>query len=82
MLYIFDENLVFGVDLNIIELLGIKKEKVITKITNISNSILLGNEIFNKCRDFMKELNNGEKLIPYIYRNGEYDKNNDLSVVC
>jgi len=72
MLYIFGENIIFGVDLNICELIGINKEKIIEKIDNIPNSILIGNEIFNKCKEYIKKLDNREKLVPYIYKNGEY----------
>jgi len=72
MLYIFGENIIFGVDLNICELIGINKEKIIQKIVNIPNSILIGNEIFNKCKDFIKRTDNREKLVPYIYKNGKY----------
>ena len=72
MLYIFGENIMFGVDLNICELIGIKKDKIVEKINTLSNSILLGNEIFNKCKDFIKRTDNREKLVPYIYKNGKY----------
>ena len=72
MLYIFGENIIFGVDLNICELIGINKEKIIERIEDIPNSILIGNEIFNKCKDYIKRTNNREKLVPYIYKNGEH----------
>jgi len=72
MLYIFAENIIFGVDLNICELIGINKEKIIERIENIPNSILIGNEIFNKCKDYIKRTDNREKLVPYIYKNGEH----------
>jgi hypothetical protein len=72
MLYIFGENIIFGVDLNICELIGINKEKIIERIEDIPNSILIGNEIFNKCKDYIKRTDNREKLVPYIYKNGEH----------
>ena len=72
MLYIFGENIIFGVDLNMCELIGINKEKIIERIENIPNSILIGNEIFNKCKDYIKRTDNREKLVPYIYKNGEH----------
>lgn len=68
MLYIFGENLVFGVDLNICEFIGIKKQKIIDKVKEITDVTLLQNEIFNKCKDLIN--NNREKIIPYIYYNG------------
>ena len=72
MLYIFGENIIFGVDLNICELIGVNKEKIIERIDIIPNSILIGNEIFNKCKDYIKRTDNREKLVPYIFKNGEY----------
>jgi len=82
MLYIFDENIIFGVDLNITELIGINKDKIIDRVTRFSNSILIGNEIFNKCKEYIKKLDNREKLLPYIYKNGEYGKDSDISIIC
>jgi hypothetical protein len=73
MLYIFDENIVFGVDLNICELIGITNTKIIERITSLPNSILLGNEIFNKCKDLIKKIDNKERILPYVYKNGKYN---------
>jgi len=73
MLYIFNENLIFGIDLNICDFIGVKKEKIIGRITSLPNSLLLGNEIFNKCKEIIKKIDNKERLIPYIYKNGEYN---------
>ena len=73
MLYIFDENLVFGVDLNICELIGVKRDKIIDRITNLPNSILIGNEIFNKCKELITKTDKKERILPYVYRNGKYN---------
>lgn len=80
MLYIFSENLVFGVDLNICEFIGLSKEKIIDKVNTLSDVTLQQNEIFNKCKDLIK--NNREKIIPYIYYNGTNNENSNLSVFC
>ena len=80
MLYIFSENLVFGVDLNICEFIGLSKDKIIDKVNTLSDVTLLQNEIFNKCKDLIK--NNREKIIPYIYYNGTNNENSNLSVFC
>ena len=76
MLYIFSENLVFGVDLNICEFIGLSKDKIIDKVNTLSDVTLLQNEIFNKCKDLIK--NNREKIIPYIYYNGTNNENSNL----
>lgn len=72
MLYIFGDNIIFGVDLNISEFVGIKKEKIIGRILNLPQSILIENEIFNKCKEFVKKLGNKQRLIPYIVKYGRY----------
>ena len=73
MLYILGENIVFGVDLNITTMIGVEKEKIIDRIKKIPNSILLGNEIFNKCKGFINKIDNREKMVPYVYKNGKYE---------
>jgi hypothetical protein len=73
MLYIFGDDIIFGVDLNITKYIGIPKDKIISRIHNLPNSVLIENEIFNKCKEFIKRLDNRQKLIPYIVKNGKYD---------
>jgi hypothetical protein len=73
MVYIFEENIVFGVDLNIIEYTKLNKEKVIEKIKNIGDNVLVSDEIFNKCKDLLYKIKFKNKLIPYIYKNGEFE---------
>jgi hypothetical protein len=72
MLYIFGDNVIFGVDLNITEYIGIPTEKIINRVNRLYESNLIENEIFNKCKDLIKKLNNKEKLVPYIIKNGKY----------
>ena len=38
MLYIYGDNLIFGVDLNIMEYIGVKKEKIISRTNLIEES--------------------------------------------
>jgi hypothetical protein len=73
MVYIYDENIIFGVDLSIIEYTNLNKEKIINKIKNIGDNVLVSDEIFNKCKDLLYKIKFKNKLIPYIYKNGEYN---------
>ena len=82
MLYIYGDNLIFGVDLNIVEYIGVKKEKIISIINPIEEVTLSENEIFNKCKEIVVKINNGDKMIPYIYKNEKQCKDNDISVIC
>lgn len=73
MLYVYDENIVFGIDLNITNLVGIDNSKLISKLRDLPNSTLLENEIFIKCSSIIKKIKNNDKILPYIYRYGECD---------
>jgi hypothetical protein len=70
MIYIYGENLIFGIDLNVLSLIEGKKEKIIKTIKNLSNNTLIDSEIFNKCRDFIYKIKNKNRYIPYIYTYG------------
>lgn len=70
MVYIYGENIIFGVDLNIISLKEGKVDKVINKVKNLENNILVDSEIFNKCKDFIYKIKNKNRYIPYIYKYG------------
>jgi hypothetical protein len=72
MLYIYTDNIIFGVDLDIVEYIGIKKEKVIKKLKSISCDFLTNDEIFIKYKNLLKNIDNKYRYIPYIY---DIDKN-------
>ena len=83
MLYIYDENIVFGVDLNMTKLIGVDSNRLLKKISDLPNSILIKNEIFNKCSGIVKKINNkNSKILPYIYRYGECNENSHSSIIC
>jgi hypothetical protein len=70
MVYVYGENIIFGIDLNIVELFDGKKEKVINKITHLKNNTLIDSEIFNKCKDLIYKIKNKNRYIPYVYSYG------------
>ena len=82
MLYIHEENLVFGVDLNIMELIGIDKSKILTKIQTLPQSVLIRKQVFNKCKSLVTKINKNNKILPYIYRYGECSEDNHSSLFC
>ncbi len=67
MVYIYSEGMIFGIDLEIVEYLGIKRDKVITKLRNLSGCRFIDTEIFNKYKGIMTKINNKVRLIPYLY---------------
>ena len=72
MVYVYGENIIFGIDLNIIEYSSIKKEKILNRIKNLNNNVFVSDEIFNKCKGLLYKIKYKNKLIPYIYKNGEF----------
>ena len=70
MVYIFGDNIIFGIDLNILDYFDSKKEKVLKVINNLNSAVLIDSEIFNKYRDFLYKIKNKNRLIPYIIKNG------------
>lgn len=73
MLYIYGENIIFGIDLNVIDYTNISKQKIINKVLSIKNNTLIDEEIFNKCRGLLYNNKNKIKLIPYIVKNGNFE---------
>ena len=70
MVYIFGDNIIFGIDLNILDYFDGKKEKTLRAINNLNSAVLIDSEIFNKYRDFLYKIKNKNRLIPYIIKNG------------
>ena len=70
MVYIYGENIIFGIDLNIVSLFEEKYEKIVNKVKNLENNTLVDLEIFNKCKELIFKLKNKDKYIPYIYEYG------------
>jgi hypothetical protein len=70
MIYIFGDNIIFGIDLNVLNYFENKKEKIVQKIKNLKESVLVDSEIFNNYRGFIYKIKNKQRLIPYIIKNG------------
>ena len=70
MVNIFGDNIIFGIDLNILDYFDGKKEKTLRVINNLNSAVLIDSEIFNKYRDFLYKIKNKNRLIPYIIKNG------------
>lgn len=70
MVYIFGDNIIFGIDLNILDYFDGKREKTLKVINNLNSAVLIDSEIFNKYRDFLYKIKNKNRLIPYIIKNG------------
>jgi GTPase SAR1 family protein len=65
-IYIYGDNLIFGIDLNIMDFIGIDKYKLKNKIEKITNVLLSKNDIFICYNDLISEFNNDVKYITYF----------------
>jgi len=70
MVYIYGENILFGVDLNTVNYFQNKKDKVLNRLKSLKNCVLVDSKIFNKYRDFLYKIKDKKRLIPYIIKNG------------
>lgn len=80
MLYIYGNNLIFGVDLKLLKYMGFNVIKIKTKIKKFSNVFLDDNKILIEYKKNIDALNNQIKYIPFLYSlvNGE---NNTASII-
>lgn len=67
MVYIYGEKLIFGLDLSLLEFVGLKKERVLSKLSKINQVLLGDNQIFIEYKKRVENLDNQVKFIPYLY---------------
>jgi len=67
MLYIHNENTIYGVDLKLVKYLDFDAEKTINKIKRYSTVFLTDSDIIIEYKDIIDMLNNEVKYIPYLY---------------
>jgi len=67
MIYISTEKYIFGIDLQLIDFVGLSVDKLINKIKKKSNVFLSKNTIFIEYKNRVENLDNQVKYIPYLY---------------
>lgn len=67
MIYIYGAELIFGIDLNLLQYVGFDEKKIEKKIKSICNEFLEDDEIFIVYKDNMERLNYQIKYIPFLY---------------
>lgn len=77
MCYIFYDDMTYGINWDVMEYLGIEKQRLIKYLKGKNFKILQKDEIFNKC---MFETNNN-KVLPYLYYLKFYDQQDLISVL-
>lgn len=73
VIYIYSNNIIFGIDLNLIEYVGFNPDKVREKIKDKSAVFLEGEEILIEYKNHLERLDNDIKLIPFLYFINPYE---------
>jgi hypothetical protein len=80
MIYIYSDNIIFGVNLNLLEYIGLDIEKIKTKIISLSSVFLVHEDIFIEYKDTIGDFDNQYRFIPYLY-SIKHEQNNITSVI-
>jgi hypothetical protein len=67
MIYIYGDNIVFGVDIEILHYIGIDYNKVLTKLSKIPNCLFIDEKIFNIYKGMITKISDKVRLVPYLY---------------
>lgn len=73
MVYIYTENIVFGIDLSLLQFMGLDRSKILRRIQEDSTVFLTEANILIEYKDYVERLGNQVKYVPYLYsiRNDE-----------
>jgi hypothetical protein len=67
MVYMYGDKIIFGVDLNLIEFIGLDTNRILSKIKDKSKYFLIKNTIFIEYKNKVENLDNQVKYVPYLY---------------
>jgi hypothetical protein len=67
MVYIYADDLIFGIDLSLTDFVGLQNEKIIRKIKQKSKIFLTKSNIFIEYKNILENLDYQVKYIPYLY---------------
>lgn len=80
MLYIYDEKIIFGVDLKLLKYIGLDYNKIKEKIIRKSKVFLTNDKILIEYKKTVTELDNQVRYIPYLFSITN-EQNNTTSVI-
>lgn len=67
MVYLYKGDRVFGIDLSFLEFIGINKERILSKISNLKNMTLLNSKVIIEYKDYSNLFEDNFKFIPLLY---------------
>lgn len=68
MIYIYEKNLIFGIDLNVCNFLDLERDKIINKVKEMSKVYLLYDDIIREFNINLARLNDKVKYLPILYK--------------
>lgn len=80
MIYIYSDNFIFGIDLKLLDYIGMDVEKIKTKIISLSSVFLVHEDIFIEYKHTIEDFDNQYRFIPYLY-SIKHGQNNITSVI-
>jgi len=67
MLYIYSNKFIFGIDLKLLNYMGVNVDKIKNKILSISSMFLRDCDIFIEYKNIIEDLDNQVRYIPFLY---------------
>ena len=80
MIYLYGENVIFGIDLSLLDFLGYLPSKITQLLSKNTHVSLTKESIFIEYRKRIENLDNQVKYIPFLY-SIENAKNNNISLI-
>jgi len=80
MIYIYCDDFIFGIDLKLLDYIGMNSEKIKTKIISLSSVFLVHEDIFIEYKNTIEDFDNKYRFIPYLY-SIKHGQNNITSVI-
>ncbi len=74
MIYISVDNIILGIDLELISFIGLNRTKLVDKIKSLKNNVLINYQVIIDYKDYLEIMDNQVKLIPYLYSLNEGKK--------
>lgn len=73
VIYVYEDNLIFGIDLKLLDFVGVDIEKVEKKIIDKSVVFLTGSEILIEYNNYLERLDYDYKYVPFLYSINPHD---------
>ena len=66
IIYIYADNMIYGIDLKVIDLIGFKRESLIKKVKEIAEVYSEDGDVYERYKEYLDYLHDDAKYIPYF----------------